>query len=157
MSPIPCGPFRIGGSNCSRFVNTVIRAGKPASKFRFRLKFGVWLTPTPVNNVYAWDHKQVMPNLSGLLPFEPLRKMDPRSLTSTLQPPVKHPDIPDNAHWLSGEVAGSWFVLEHQDARLKVTRHAPDGKVECSGLCRISDPEASIPDVPFSSPILPTG
>lgn len=138
ISPIPYGPFRIHGSNCSRFVNMVIRAGEPARKFRSRLKFGFWLTPTPMNNVNALDFKQEMPDLSGNIPFVPLRELDPQSRTSTLPEPVKHPDIPDNAQWFSGEGAGSWFVLEHQDARLIVTRYAPDGKVECSGRYRIN-------------------
>ena len=149
ISPIPYGPFRIHGSNCSRFVNTVIRAGRPAWKYRFRLKYRVWLTPTPMNNVNSLDYKLEMPVLRGHIPFVPVRKLDPQSITSTLSEPVKHPAIPDHAQWLSGEGAGSWFVLEQQDACLKVTRYAPDGKVECSGYYRINSFFYDLPEPSF--------
>ncbi len=50
-SPIIYGPFIFGGTNCSRFVSTVIRAGLPYSFTRFKVRSFVPLTPTPLNNV----------------------------------------------------------------------------------------------------------
>jgi hypothetical protein len=47
---------------------------------------------------------------------------------------LRHPDIPEDAQWLSGEGAGSWFSLRFRDVFLIVTRYAPDGTVECSGM-----------------------
>jgi hypothetical protein len=60
-SPISYGPFVRNGSNCSRFVCTSILAGKPAFKYAFSLKYFVFLTPTPLNNVNALEHKMVVP------------------------------------------------------------------------------------------------
>ena len=68
------------------------------------------------------------------IPFFPIRRLNKSELESTLPQPQRHPDIPENAQWLSGEGAGSWFVLEFQKYLLKVTRFAFDGTVECSGL-----------------------
>jgi len=138
ISPIPYGPFRINASNCSRFVSTVIQAGRPAWKFRFRLKYLVWYTPTPMNNVNSLDYQMEMPDRPGHIPFIPVSKLDPQSLASILQEPARNHKIPDSAQWISGEGAGSWFVLEHERSRLKVTRYAPDGTIECNGYFRIS-------------------
>jgi hypothetical protein len=50
-SPIIYGPFIKGGTNCSRFVSTVIRAGIPFSIKKLKVAFAVPTTPTPLNNV----------------------------------------------------------------------------------------------------------
>ena len=68
------------------------------------------------------------------IPFFPLRRLSKTESVSTLPQPERHPDIPENAQWLGGEGAGSWFVLEFQKILLRVTRYSPDGIVECSGL-----------------------
>lgn len=53
ISPIPYGPFLPQGTNCSRFVNTVIIAGKPSWFFRLVLASPKTLSPTPIGNVIA--------------------------------------------------------------------------------------------------------
>lgn len=50
---IPYGPFIANGTNCSRFVNRVIRAGKPIPLQKFRLQFPLMLSPTPMWNLRA--------------------------------------------------------------------------------------------------------
>ncbi|MBZ0206597.1 MAG: hypothetical protein K8H89_09750 [Flavobacteriales bacterium] len=60
---IPYGPFIPWGSNCSRFVNTVIRAGLPALHYSFLLRFPWMLSPTPLHNVQAistYGHRGVV-------------------------------------------------------------------------------------------------
>lgn len=52
-SPIPYGPFKMEGTNCSRFVNTVILAGKPAFSHWLLLNYPKTLSPTPIGNVTA--------------------------------------------------------------------------------------------------------
>lgn len=133
-SPIPYGPFKINGSNCSRFVNTAIRAGKPGFNHWVGLNFKVPLTPTPMSNVNALDKYLVMPKLLKGETFCPLRKLDKQLLVATLPAPERHPHIPENAQWLSGEGAGSWFVFDLEDTLFKVTRYSPLGVVECTGL-----------------------
>lgn len=132
-SPLPYGPFIKGGSNCSRFVNTVILAGRPDWKFRFRLTYFLPLTPTPVSNVNSLDYKKVVPKLQKATPFYPLRPLSKSERFSTLLQPARHPDIPENAQWLGGEGAGSWFVINYERDFLVVTRYSPDGVIECSG------------------------
>jgi hypothetical protein len=50
---ITYGPFVVGGSNCSRFVNTALRAGRPPMGARLSLRFPWTLSPTPLSNVQA--------------------------------------------------------------------------------------------------------
>lgn len=133
-SPIPYGPFKMGGSNCSRFVNTAIRAGKPDFRFWFGLNFNVPLTPTPLSNVNALSNRLILPKLLKGKPFCPIQKLSKPLLLATLPVPERHPDIPENAQWLSGEGAGSWFVFNVENNLLKVTRYSPNGIIECNGL-----------------------
>ncbi|MDT8402298.1 MAG: DUF6695 family protein [Bacteroidales bacterium] len=132
-SPMPYGPFKQGGSNCSRFVNTVILSGKPHWYRRLRLKYFIPFTPTPLNNVSSLPHRLRVPIMRKYVPFTPLRPLTGTELISTLPPPGRHPSIPENAQWLSGEGAGSWFDFKFEKDGLKVTRFAPDGTIECSG------------------------
>jgi hypothetical protein len=75
-----------------------------------------------------------MPDMSEHNPFYPINKLDHKSLRSTIEVPIKDGKIPDDAQWLGGEGAGSWFSLEPENSQLKITRYAPDGKVECTGI-----------------------
>ncbi len=47
------GPFLPGGTNCSRFVNDVIKAGNPTISCYMMLQFPLTLSPTPIWNVRA--------------------------------------------------------------------------------------------------------
>lgn len=134
VSPLPYGPFVPGGSNCSRFVNMAIRAGKPKWLSRLRLKFFVPLTPTPMNNVNSLQYKITVPVMRSTAPFKPYRRLNREELLSTLSRPERHPGIPESAQWLSGEGAGSWFVADVKGKVLEVTRYSPDGKLECRGV-----------------------
>jgi hypothetical protein len=48
-SPLPYGPFIISGTNCSRFVNTILLAGKPKLSQQILLKTAV--SPSPMWNI----------------------------------------------------------------------------------------------------------
>ncbi|WP_459469876.1 hypothetical protein [Aquirufa beregesia] len=50
---IEYGPFIWNGTNCSRFVRTVILFGKPSFRFWYRLFIPLTFTPTPAWNVVA--------------------------------------------------------------------------------------------------------
>ncbi len=139
ISPIRYGPFTYKGSNCSRFVNTVIRAGNPKFWHWFKLYFFNPLTPTPVQNVNSLSFKTVTSKLFEEEKFCPVR-LNKTALKSTLKPPERNNLIPENAIWLSGEGAGSWFVLELKGNIIKSDRYSPSGNLECSGYF-ISDKE----------------
>ena len=52
-----------------------------------------------------------------------------------LPKPMLPTNLPSTAKWLSGEGAGSWFVIEQEsDTKYKITRFSPEGLVECKGL-----------------------
>ena len=87
----------------------------------------------PLDNVNALDNKIILQQRLGSKKFYPDKKIDKQLLNKTLPPPEKHPEIPENAHWLSGEGAGSWFVCYIENNMLKVSRFSPGGKLECSG------------------------
>jgi hypothetical protein len=133
QSPIRYGPFRYGGSNCSRFVNTVIRAGKPSLKAAFKLNFLVPLTPTTMNNVNSFGNKTVLPKMLPFT-FTPAPIADKSILKGTLKEPVRTAGIPATAQWLAGEGAGSWFTISQSETgKYAVSRFGPDGKLECEG------------------------
>lgn len=55
-------------------------------------------------------------------------------LPKTLSPSTIPGSISQHAKWLSGEGAGSWFVIEKLDNNYQITRYSPKGKVECENL-----------------------
>ena len=50
---IPYGPFVHNGTNCSRFVCSVIKAGKPSFYQKLKLNFPLTISPTPMWNLRA--------------------------------------------------------------------------------------------------------
>lgn len=50
---IEYGPFIVKGTNCARFVNKVIRAGRPGLDRHTLLKFPLTISPTPMWNLRA--------------------------------------------------------------------------------------------------------
>lgn len=128
------GPFSYKGSNCSRFVNKTIRAGKPALWPTFKLNFLVPLTPTPLNNANVWSNKLVLPKMLPNQAFCPSPIPDKRLLKSTLSEPSRPEHIPASAQWLSGEGSGSWFVIHQGESdHYLVSRFGPLGELECEG------------------------
>jgi len=57
-------------------------------------------------------------------------------LPLVLPEPNRPTHLPINAKWLSGEGAGSWFVIkEEKNSQLYIiTRYSPDGNMECKGI-----------------------
>lgn len=47
------GPFVPWGSNCSRFVNTIVKAARPLPAARLLLTLPPSLSPTPLTNIHA--------------------------------------------------------------------------------------------------------
>lgn len=132
-SPIPYGPFKYKGSNCSRFVNTSILAGKPNWKFSFKLNYLVPFTPTPLNNVNSLSNKIVLSKMLSNVPFCPKKISDKSVLKSVLPQPVRHLNIPETAQWLSGEGAGSWFNINSNNDKYLISRYNQNGVLECEG------------------------
>lgn len=60
-------------------------------------------------------------------------------LNSTLASPSLAESIPSKSQWLSGEGAGSWFHIELAGKDYKISRYSPTGKIECTGLFRITN------------------
>ncbi|MEX1131687.1 MAG: DUF6695 family protein [Flavobacteriales bacterium] len=75
------GPFVLWGSNCSRFVRTVVLAARPAQMPRLLMSFPPSLTPTPLTNIHA------------LRPFGPHGIADPLGLHDRVrqEPQCFHP------------------------------------------------------------------
>jgi len=149
ISPIRYGPFRYKGSNCSRFVNTVLRAGNPNRKETFRLNFLVPLTPTPMNNVNSFPNKTILPKLLPFI-FTPSPISDKSKLRGTLKEPVRAAGIPATAQWLAGEGAGSWFSIFPADGgEFEITRFSAEGKVECAGIFIHTESQSFNPEIPY--------
>ncbi|MEA3446090.1 MAG: DUF6695 family protein, partial [Bacteroidota bacterium] len=148
-SPMPYGPFKRNGSNCSRFVNTSILAGMPDRKFSFSLKYLVPLTPTPLNNVNSLSNKIILPKMLSNIPFYPLKVSDKNFLKSTLPQPERHNGIPETAQWLSGEGAGSWFCIRQNSDKYLFSRFNENGLLECEGKFEENTNPVFIKDNPY--------
>jgi len=57
---IPYGPFVQEGTNCSRFVNTVLLAGKTPLFERLKLRAPFRVTPSPIGNLRALNAKNIV-------------------------------------------------------------------------------------------------
>ena len=57
------------------------------------------------------------------------------NLSKILDKPAHPNNLPNDAKWLSGEGAGSWFVIEQMylEGIYMVSRYSPKGDLECSG------------------------
>lgn len=60
ISPIPYGPFLPNGTNCSRFVNTVVVSGSPKWYYKLVLNYPKTLSPTPIGNVKTLSNYAVI-------------------------------------------------------------------------------------------------
>ena len=57
-------------------------------------------------------------------------------LPDVLPQPELPSNLPKSAIWLSGEGAGSWFVIQPkvENKHFHVSRYSPEGNLECEGL-----------------------
>ena len=50
---VPYGPFVINGTNCSRYVASIMIASNPGILTRVRLKYPFCISPSPKRNIYC--------------------------------------------------------------------------------------------------------
>lgn len=143
------GPFRVGGTNCSRFVRSVIRAGKPGLGKVFKLNFLVPFSPTPMNNVNSLSYKTHVEKKLTNPAFNPFEINAKKLLKSTLPIPKKVKEVAEAAQWISGEGAGAWFhILKNADDFL-IKRLSETGEVEFSRNFRQTSGISFNPDQEF--------
>ncbi len=130
QSSITYAPIARMATNCCRFVRTALLAGKPKGFDKFLLAFPYSFVASPMSNVRAAKWK-VQIKSAAIHSSRPLT-------IGTLPPPAipKHLlQFVNQLHWLAGEGAGSWFLLEpNADRHVLVTRFCPLGKKEFEGI-----------------------
>lgn len=52
----------------------------------------------------------------------------------SIKQPKKIKGIPENAQWLGGIGAGSWFTIVLEKDKYRIERYSPEGTLECSRL-----------------------
>tara|TARA_B100000965_G_C19583098_1_gene754482 strand:+ start:830 stop:1114 length:285 start_codon:yes stop_codon:yes gene_type:complete len=52
----------------------------------------------------------------------------------SFSPPKKLKNIPEDAQWLGGIGAGSWFHIQKKAEIYEISRFSPKGVLECSGV-----------------------
>ncbi len=57
MSPLKYGPFIIQGTNCSRFVRTIVLSGDPPLVDKLQLFIPLTISPSPIGNVKSLRNK----------------------------------------------------------------------------------------------------
>lgn len=134
---LPYGPFVKGGSNCSRFVSAVIKAGKPRIKQLFLLTFFIPFTPTPLTNVRAGKIRlsvskltEIGCNTKIIRPNYREWATDLKWLKETVPMPKRHSNIPISAQWLSGEGYGSWYEVKIHNNSVQLIEFSPFGIIE---------------------------
>ncbi len=138
VNPWKYGPFIGNGTNCSRFVRSIILSGKPELKQALRLKLPLTLSPTPLGIIKTLGGKTVF-QLEQNDAFKKFPEFKPppifkKNLKKTLQIPLKALSIPSNAQWLAGEGAGSWFHIEQAGTSFRIDRYNELGELECTGF-----------------------
>jgi hypothetical protein len=128
---LPYGPFIWNGTNCARFVNTIIRAGKIKWNKWFYLRFLKPITSTTLTNVHGLNKKLVLPHMQEKAIFIPTALPEKARLYGILPAPPIPDSLKDkNIHWLSGEGAGSWFLPEFKEKTVFLQRFTADGALE---------------------------
>jgi hypothetical protein len=56
---------------------------------------------------------------------------------STLQAPPRPQDLPEQAQWLAGIGAGSWFYICKKELEFEISRFGPEGNIECRSFFEI--------------------
>lgn len=149
-SPLPYGPFVIGGSNCSRFVRSVLLAGKPELQTALKLRLGIPFTPRPIDNVNAMKHQAYLPKIRENEAFIPSPIEDASLLNQTLPSPKRPYNLPENAQWLSGEGAGSWYAMENWEQEgFRISRYTSNGVLECRGVFEPEINSEFKPEIPY--------
>ena len=131
LSLLPYGPFAIKGSNCSRFVNDVAKAGEPYIGIYLKLQFPKSITPTPLGNVKSSGKVITVGKEQILLP------PTCSHLDQVLKAPNKHVAIPAEAFWLAGEGAGSWYEIKSMGSFFYCRRFDEKGRIEFSSVYEI--------------------
>ncbi len=58
-------------------------------------------------------------------------------------PADKHPNVPKEAKWLSGQGEGTWFTVTKEDGladnEYRIRRHTPQGNLDCDRVFSIDD------------------
>ncbi len=135
FSPLPYGPFARKGSNCSRFVNDVVKAGEPYIGIYLKLQFPISITPTPMGNVKS-SGKVITVGKDQLLP-PPKCNL----LHQVLEAPERHAAIPSSAMWLAGEGAGSWYDIKSIGSLFYCRRFDERGRIEFSSIFELEGKE----------------
>jgi len=157
---IPFGPFVPNGTNCCRFVRSGILAGMSNLSQKMKLQYLWPLLPTPMGNILCLPHEIIIPEVKGVSSPKDLHQSIGHSLNSytretikgTLPAPPRPEILSPKCQWLSGEVAGSWFLLESGNGNnFTVSRFSPEGHEECSGKFSLSPGTQDFdPEKPYS-------
>lgn len=127
---IKYGPFVRPGTNCSRFVHSVLLASHPGFSTFFRLCIPFSISPSPVSNVFSLNH---------IIRFKSKVNFSGHFNDSI---------VPNKGiAYLSGTGAGSWFIFKRSDDGITIVRVSDKGKIEFSETFK---PDSSFdPQRPF--------
>ncbi len=123
-SPLPYGPFQYKGTNCSRFVQSVILAGSPPLNDYLKLCLPYTLTPSPLTNVKALN------GMTQIRVGSTKKNLICEHPGTVLPSPPIPGNIPSGAGWLAGEGAGSWFYIIKRFNYYAISRYREEGDLE---------------------------
>jgi hypothetical protein len=158
---ISFGPFVRPGTNCCRFVQKGILDGVPRTKYNWRLRFLFPLLPKPLTIIQLMHNQIDIPEKEQLEGYKDVSHLhenliDTRfcynktNVNSTLEEPLKPINVPSDAQWLGGEMAGSWFQLTKLNNSYFITRYSENGAKECSNEFRLNSESKFEIDKPYS-------
>lgn len=145
--------FKSGGTNCARFVTSVLIEGCNDFVVKKRLKQSQWFTPSTASNVVLLangkpvykvstdgtisEFKDSVSKLNRQLFLDKLSDFKP-NLAGNLHP-VQIKDLSEKAQWISGIGSGAWFEIYalNEDSLYRCKRLSPNGTVDVDGVFTI--------------------
>ena len=125
------GPFVLNGTNCSRFVQSVLLAGNHLNKKQYlKILISPALTSTPLQLVKALPNKEI------IISEKAVKKPISTKENILSEPETKpHP----KAKWFAGEGAGSWIVIFEDENHFRVEKYSDQLKLESISKMQVAD------------------
>ncbi len=163
---IAYGPFKRGGSNCSRFVASVYRAGCSHSFFqKNRILFSYLYCKTPTSNIittHSGSNVYIVSdgrcNLEKSMISVLLNNYKEENYLSIVFNSTTDNQIPTGAQVLKGVGCSAWFKIDATDQKhlFHVRRYSENGKIEIDAIYQLDTLGFDI-DLPYSLDYISNG
>ena len=127
------GPLIWNGTNCSRFVQSILLAGIYKNRNHFwKVLLAPSISATPLHLVRSLQN-------SKKIEAREIVKLKNRKASKLVLPPKEKPH--PEAQWFAGEGAGSWILIETLEDNFLMKKYSSNLKLESESIMQLSDHE----------------